>query len=242
MKINKEIVNRALEAAGQEQLNDGDIENNSARWRLIKDNYLSVILTTLSKTSWACATVRAKLTEDEESENYTNYGYKYFLPVDCAKAEALQDNSEYIIEGKFLYTNTPEAVLVYVSNGKLPEDVQPEEPEEPSEEVPEEPVEGEETPEEPSEEEEIPPEEDTEEYPGYKEPYLDDALKEYIELQLAAKIALKITGDKQTFQLLYSQALVIEDNARKASLEHAHSKEQGEDWWGDRIGLSVEGK
>ena len=50
MNINKDIVNRALEAAGQERLTDEDIEKNSARWRLIKDNYLSVILTTLAKT------------------------------------------------------------------------------------------------------------------------------------------------------------------------------------------------
>lgn len=210
MNINKKLVNRALEAAGQEQLTEDEITNNSARWRLVKDNYLSVILTTLSKTSWACATVRSELTEDDESDNLTEYGYKYFLPTDCAKAESLSDNSEYIIEGNYLYTNTEDAVLVYVSNGKLPADDIDEDSED--------------------------------DYPEYAEPNLDDALSEYIELQLASKIALKITGDKQTFQLLYSQALVIEDNARKASLEHAHSKEQGEEWWGDRIGLSVEGK
>lgn len=220
MNINKELVNRALEAAGQEQLNEEEIENNSARWRLIKDNYLAVILTTLSKTSWACATTRRQLVEDEETENQTEYGYKYFLPVDCAKAEALSDNSEYIIEGNYLYTNTPEAVLVFVSNGKIESDIESRSPEY----------------------EQPPIIETPEDYPGYAEPNLDDKLKEYIELQLAAKIALKITGDKQTFQLLYSQAVVIEDNVRKASLEHAHSKEQGEEWWGDRIGLSVEGK
>lgn len=235
MNINRDIANRALEAAGQERLNDQDIEKESARWRLIKDNYLSVILTTLSKTTWTSRLKRIKLTESD-SENLTAYGHKYLLPVDCAKPEALNENAEYITEGNFLYTDIAEAVLQYVSNEKKAEP-EPEEPAEDTEEISEELTdESEELPETPAEEE---PEED---YPEYGDIDFDPALKEYIELQLAAKLALKITGDQGTFNLLYSQAMIIENNARKATLEHAHSKEQGEEWWGDRIGLSVEGK
>lgn len=219
MNINRDIANRALEAAGQERLNAQDIEKDSARWRLIKDNYLSVILTTLSKTTWTSRLKRIKLTESD-SENLTVYDHKYLLPVDCAKPEALNENAEYITEGNFLYTDIAEAVLQYVSNEKKAEP-EPEEPAEDTEEITEEPE---------------------EDYPEYGDIDFDPALKEYIELQLAAKLALKITGDQGTFNLLYSQAMIIENNARKATLEHAHSKEQGEEWWGDRIGLSVEGK
>ncbi len=207
MNINKDIVNRALEAAGQERLTDEDIEKNSSRWRLIKDNYLSVILTTLAKTTWTSQLKREKLKEAEAS-NFTGYDYVYLLPVDCAKPEELQDEAEFNVEGKYLYTNSPMAVLLYVSNGKRkPEDILSEE----------------------------------EDYPEYDDFDFDPSLSEYIELQLAAKIALKITGNMQTFGLLYNQAMVIENNARKATLEHAHSKEKGAAWWGDLMGLSVEG-
>lgn len=217
MNINLEIANRALEAVGQERLNDEDIEKNSARWRLIKDNYLSVILTTLAKTTWTSRLKRAKLTLDEDGENLTDYGYKYFLPIDCEKPEGLNDKGEYIVEGRFLYTNSADAVLQYVSNEKRN----------------------------PINEELSDEEQDailSEDYPEYGEMEFDPSLKEYIELQLAAKISLKITGDINTFNLLYQQALIIENDARKATLEHAHSKEQGQAWWGDMIGLSVEGE
>ena len=274
MNIDRGIVNRALEAAGQERLNDQDIENDSARWRLIKDNYLNVILTTLNNTAWASCIRRAKLisasiepkeeihdgirykvledcyfenhlyhkdeyayfpegkelpaffeldpVESEEEtqeepkkdliENLSSYRYVYFLPEDCAKPEALNDNAEYVIEGRYLYTNSECNILQYVTNGKRPEDT------------------------------EITEEEQEEDYPEYNEIKFDPALSEYIELLLAAKIALKITGDPNTYGLLYNNAMIIENNARKANLEHAHSKERGEEWWGDRIGLSVEGK
>lgn len=208
MNINKDIVNRALEAAGQERLTDEDIEKNSSRWRLIKDNYLSVILTTLAKTTWTSQLKREKLKEAEK-DNFTGYDYVYHLPVDCAKPEELQDEAEYNVEGKYLYTNSPMAVLCYVSNGRR----KPEEISEVKEE----------------------------DYPEYEDIEFDPSLSEYIELQLAAKIALKITGNMQTFGLLYNQAMVIENNARKATLEHAHSKEKGAAWWGDQMGLSVEG-
>lgn len=210
MNIDRGIVDRALEAAGQERLTDEDVTNNSARWRLIKDNYLAVILSTLFKTAWTSRIKRARLELDEESDNLSDYIYKYFIPADCAKPEELKDKSEYIVEGSFLYTDTMDAILVYVSNekrsGELTED------------------------------------EEEEDYPEYGEMDFDPSLREYIELQLAAKIALKITGDQNTFGLLYNQAMIIENNAKKATLEHAHSKDQGEQWWGDRIGLSVEGK
>lgn len=272
MNINKDIVNRALEAAGQERLNDDDIIKNSTRWRLIKDNYLAVILTTLNNTAWACMLRRAKLEpaskenkeevhegirylvlkdcyfdnmlykkdeyayfpegkelpeffeldpEEEESEeetpskalieNLSDYACVYFLPHDCAKPEALNDNAEYIVEGRYLYTNSPCNILQYVTNGRRTE-------------------------------EEITEEMQEEDYPEYNDLDFDPSLSEYIELLLAAKIALKITGDPNTYGLLYNNAMLIENNARKANLEHAHSKEQGEPWWGDQIGLSVEGK
>ena len=77
MKINPNIVNRALKKAGQEELTEDDILNNSNVWRIIKDYYLSTILETLSNTAWTSQMKRAYLIKDEESENLTNYSFKY---------------------------------------------------------------------------------------------------------------------------------------------------------------------
>lgn len=212
MIINHDIANRALEAAGQERLTDGDISTNSARWRLIKDNYLSIILSTLNKTTWTSRLKRARLQEAdrETTENLTDYSYMYVLPYDCEKPEQLKEDGLYIVEGRYLYTDEANAVLIYVSNEKR--------------------------------QGELTPEEEQEDYPEYGNIDFDPSLQEYIELQLAAKIALKITGDKETFNLLVRQAMIIENNAKKATLEQAHSKGQGSPWWGDQIGLSVDGK
>ena len=245
MQINRDIVNRALEAAGQERLNEKDIETQSTRWRLIKDSYLSLILSTLSKTAWTSRITRAELTE-AEGGNLTNYAYKYRLPADCAKPESLKDNTEYITEGDYLYTDTPGAILVYVSNGFV----------------------GKRYTETPVTEKTFPEgvfyffDEETEEYiqadeydsdktyysvieddyPEYDNIRYDPALSEYLEYALASKIAIKITGDQNLATYLFNQALITEDRAKKATLEAAHSKEQGEPFWGDLLGLSVEGR
>lgn len=274
MNINIDIVNRALEAAGQERLVEEEMteERESTRWRLIRDIYLQVILTTLSKTTWTSRIRRAKLEsalkedaepehegnkylvlqdcffenhyykkdeyayfpegkevpesffellpvdpeqpveEKEYIENLTDYYYAYFIPYDCARPEALKDNAEYITEGNILYTNSENAVLQYVSDNRR----------DPSKERTEEEL--------------------TEDYPEYNPIVFDPTLQECIEYQLAAKIALKITGDANLSNYLFSQAMLYEAEAKKATLEHYHSKEQGEAWWGESMGLSVEGK
>lgn len=205
MNIDKNIVNRALEAAGQERLTDKDIETDSSRWRLIKDTYLSLILSTLSKVVWTSQLKRVALYASE-AENLSDYAYMYILPGDCAKVEGLKDQSEYIVEGIYLYTNTQDAVLIYVSNGAT-SDIHEED-----------------------------------DYPEYDEITFDAPLSEYLEYALASKIANKITGNLQLSQYLFQQAMLAEATAKKATLEAAHSKEMGEQWWGDMIGLSVEGK
>ena len=118
MKINPNIVNRALKKAGQEELTEDDILNNSNVWRIIKVYYLSTILETLSNTAWTSQMKRVYLIKDEDSENLTNYSFKYLLPIDCAKPEKLKNGEDYDVEGNYLYTDIDSAVLLYVSNGK----------------------------------------------------------------------------------------------------------------------------
>ncbi len=118
MNIDKSIVARALAKAGQEPLNDDDIKKNSARWRVIKEFYLSTILETLSQTEWTSQKKRKILLRNFDDENLTDYNYCYFLPEDCAKPEELKSEEEFMIEGNLLYTNDANAILMFISNGK----------------------------------------------------------------------------------------------------------------------------
>ena len=244
MKINPNIVNRALKKAGQEELTEDDILNNSNVWRIIKDYYLSTILETLSNTAWTSQMKRAYLIKDEDSENLTNYSFKYLLPIDCAKPEKLKNGEDYDVEGNYLYTDIDNAVLLYVSNGKTDKVFYVVAFDQPTEDnflekdyfifdeenntytkatmydsdvlyyV-----------------------EKEEDYPGYTDLDFDPLLSEYIETKLASKIVLKITGDTQLYQLLYSEAQLMENRAVKASMAHSHNKETGDVWWADELGL-----
>ena len=117
MEMDEGIVTRALMKAGQEPFTDEDKEKNSTRYRAIKGFYLSTIEETLVTTEWTSQKTRKKLSR-AEIENYSRYKNVYVLPVDCAKAEELLDKQEFIIEGRFLYTDSEDAVLMYVSNHK----------------------------------------------------------------------------------------------------------------------------
>ena len=204
MTINREIVNRALEKAGQEAITDKQIEDNSTVYRLIKSFYLSTILETLSTTEWTSRKKRKKLELAEEVNN-TPYFYCYKLPIDISKAIEITDNAEYIIEKNFLYTNIENPILVYISNEKR--DAEPTE------------------------------EELTEDYPDYNDIDFDPLLSQYIETRLASKIVLKLTDNLNLYQLLYNEALLLEKKAEDASKEQARSKENGNKWWDEILGL-----
>lgn len=223
MNINLGIANRALEKAGQEALTSQDIEKDSSVWRLIKSFYLSTLLETLANTPWTSQKKR-KVLNYSEQDNYSEYDYVYDLPIDCAKPEEIQNNDVFIVEGDLLYTNTENAVLLYISNGK--KEIEEEKPEEDStydmtETLPEE------------EPEQI----KEDDYPEYEELKLDPLLSEYVETRLASKIALKLTDDRQLYQLLFNESSLIEQKAIKMTLEHAHSKQNGNKWWDEQLGL-----
>lgn len=207
MNIDIELLNRAFEKAGEEALNDNDIQNESTRFKTAKSYYLPTILETLSNTEWTCQKTRAKLVYCED-DNLTDYAYMYYLPVDCAKPERINNDDEFIVEADILYTNTADAILMYISNGKI-------------------------------EKEEDYLEED--DYPEYRQLKFSPLLSEYIETRIAAKIAFKITGKSELYQLLYSDSLMMEKRASAASFTHGKSRENGEPWWGDQLGLTGDG-
>lgn len=203
MNIKRDLVNRALAKAGQNPLTDNDIVNGSLTFETVKLFYLATMLETLSTTDWTEAKTRKRLILAED-ENLTQYMFKYLAPIDCAKPLQLQDNDLFVSEGKYIYSNRENAILQYITNGKI------------------------------ENEEEYLLEDD---YPEYREEQYGHSFWEYIETRLASKIALKITGDIQLYQLLFSESQLLEDNAKKTSRSQSRSKPKGNPYWSEQIGV-----
>lgn len=248
MNIDFNIANRAFMKAGEEPLTDTDIQTGSTRYRTLKELYLTTILETLSNTEWTSQKTRKKLElAPEEAENYTDYGLMYKLPLDCAKPVALQDDGEFIVEGRWLYTDSGDAVLLYVTNGftGVPDYIKAD-PQPTGENFSENDYyytdeEGEVVK---AEDYELDKEyliEKPEDYPGYKELVEDPLLFEYIETRLAAKFVLKFTGNLQLYSALYSESYAMENRAIKSTVAHSKSRDEGHKYWGEILGLSGDG-
>lgn len=118
MNIDPDLANRALSAVGQSRLQEGD--KSSKSYLLIKKFYLQTMLESLEMIPWTSGKRRAKLIK-ADIENYSDFSSVYRLPPDCAKIMELTDKSYYIVEGKLLYTDATDPILVYITNGRLPE-------------------------------------------------------------------------------------------------------------------------
>lgn len=244
MNIDFEIVARALDKAGQEPLTDEEKETkDSTRWRIIKDFYHAVILEALSNTAWTSQKKRARLNLSEE-ENLTTYRFMYELPIDCAKPVALLGDRNYLVEDGNLYTDIDNAVLVYISNGFTGKYKYAFAAVQPTQETfaektyyindvsTESYVRATEFEEGTEYYEQV-----EEDYPFYNDYKFDPSLSAYIETKLAANIVLKITGNPGLYQLLYNEAVIMENRAIKASVAQGHNKDQGDRWWGDILGM-----
>lgn len=247
MNIDRKLCARAFDKAGEQPITEeewGEIPEGN-RVRLIKDIYHSTILEALAGTEWTSQKKRAKLVISED-ENLTEYNYAYILPKDCAKPCALFDEGKYIVEGNILYTNSFDAILIYVTNGFTGEykyEYTQAEPQPTAETFAEGVYYV-------KNEEEYVIAEDyqegityytreilEEDYPLYDDYNFDPLLAEYIETLLACKIIFKITGDMNKYQLLYSEARLMENRATKASIAHGHNKDKGNPYWGEQLGL-----
>lgn len=217
MNLNFDVVNRAFTRIGEEPITEKDKEDNNLKWKLAKNFYLVTILEALSTTPWTSSQKHAVL-ELSEEENYTKYQYSYKLPLDCAKPLELQDNSYYQVIGKNLYADIPDAVLRYVSNFKkvINETIEEDTLENIflTGEIPEEDIEIIE-----------------EDYPDFEEIIGDVKFWEYIELRIASKLALKLSGNMNLYNVLYAEARLIENEAIAASKSNAYAKKNGNNWW-----------
>ena len=242
MNIDRELVNRALCKAGQEPLVDDDITKNTSRWRTVKGFYLATILEALSHSSWTCQKKRERL-ELADIDNLSDYLFCYRLPIDCAKPEALQDNAEFEREGNYIYTNQQDAVLMYISDGYIGKRYEQAATQPTSETF----AAGEYYTLNDNEYTKANNFEDnttyyipsTDDFPEYDELKPDPMFSQYIETRLASKIVLKITGDKDLYQLLHGEAILIEQKATNASEAQGRSRATGNPYWGEQLGLQV---
>ncbi|MBO7712211.1 MAG: hypothetical protein J6S85_01750 [Methanobrevibacter sp.] len=171
--------------------------------------------------------------------NYTKYAFMYLLPADCAKVVSVNDGADYEIEGAYIYTNEIDATLLYIQNyftGKY----EYEEVENPEEENIDNYYIKNGTLYEKATAFSI---EETyytiieQDYFFYGDIKLDPQLSAYIECLLAARIALKLTGDMNKYQMLYNEAAIIGNNAQKKSAEMARNRSKGNTTWIKQLGL-----
>ncbi|MBO7714409.1 MAG: hypothetical protein J6S85_12610 [Methanobrevibacter sp.] len=240
MNIDRELVARAMDKAGEEPINDIEwTEGTSTRVRLIKDFYLATILETLSGTDWTSQKKRAAL-ELSDEVNLSNYYYMYNLPLDCAKPCNLVNDEDFYCEGGFLFSNTENAVLIYVKNyftGKYTYRIV-REPD--TENITRYYTYNDETDEYTQATEydmsNTYYERVDEDYNFYAQPVFDPILSEAVETRLASKIVLKLNGDNNKYQLLYSEAILAANNAVKNSAKHARNKNHGNKYWAQELG------
>ena len=173
-------------------------------------------------------------------DNLTGFTFMYPIPADCAKVVQVGENKPYIVEGAFIFTDEPDAVLLYIRNyftGKYVF-VEVEDPVETDiDKYYVKNAEGGYEPAESWDPTETYYEIEEQDYNFYADPQLDPTLSSYFECRLAATIALKLTGDTDKYNMLYNEAQLIANNAMKKSAEQAKNKTHGNPWWTDQLGM-----
>jgi len=266
MNMDVGIINRALYSSGilkeNEQEGLGTFardDRNSAdlvrkdKYEIYKTLYFSTFLEALSEIPWTMGRRRKRLLRTTLPHGHSGYRFTYDLPYDCARPVELSDRETYAIDGNFLCTDSPRAELLYVSNGKfLPKNTQFDavsvtEFAEGSYEAVLSPGH--------VDEDYLPADftvyaeigEDAqdapapyEDYPGYSKIDYEPKFYEYLEMMLAAKLAVKNTQQPRLHDTLMQKALLIKQDAVKSTKSIAADKDKPSTWWGDRLGISLD--
>jgi hypothetical protein len=130
MNIDTLLANRILLDVGDEILNEGDVEQETLKWRVLKEFYLATVINAVSSIPWTNGKRRSALEKidtvfssevnpENKIVNYSPYRYMYKLPADCARPLEIQGDYFYVIENGCLLTDRQDAALLYVSNGRL---------------------------------------------------------------------------------------------------------------------------
>jgi hypothetical protein len=240
-------VNRALLDVGQTALTDQDVRDKTTAYQVCKQYYIDTFLEALSEVEWTGGRKRAKLVRTGRPLLLDGrWRFAYDMPFDCAKPIELQDNEFFVVEDRIIYTDAPEAELLYVSNGKVlrpvavisggrPGDVPDMEyltagppGTEPDETIraggPGDIL------------NELPPDpEPDEDFPDYRQLEYEPKFYEYIERTLAAKFSMKMTDQPQLHVQLLQEAMLFKQEAVNATKNRRAAKREPKKWWTEEM-------
>jgi hypothetical protein len=247
MNMDRNIVNRALFAIGQNPLTDSDIAAGNDIYTVCKDFYLQTFLEALSELEWTGGMKRDRLMKTRLRHLDNGYLFTYDMPYDCARPIALNGNGYFITEGRFICSNEEKAELLYVSNGRIlrragkisgcgPNDREETEylsggwPDTEAAEF----ITGGGPADAKALETEEPPEPD-DEYPEYRPPRYEPKFYEYIEKTLAAKLAMRIAGDAQLQMMILQEAAIVKREAANTTLSVKAARRKSARFWTDEL-------
>jgi hypothetical protein len=251
MNMNKEMINRALYAAGRKTLVEiVDAVEYEKIYSLCKTSYLSTFLEALSEVSWTSGRKRKPLLRARVPHAPTGYRFVYHLPLDCARPIELLDKGWFVIEGEYLCTDVEAAELLYVTDGKTFPEISIAAAPKPWEwdedffiinagdaDESDIPIDHTFYPGTVEELQDTIPGDPVvnEDYPEYRPPAYEPKFYEYVEKMLAAKFAM--TENPRVHTELLQEALLIKKDAIASTRSTAAAKHQPETWWSDRLGL-----
>jgi hypothetical protein len=256
--MNRDLVDRALHAAGEWRLSEEDAAARNTNYELCRTFYLQTYLEALTEVEWTGALKRARLMRTGRPFGFRSpYRFAYDLPDDCAKAAALDGWAQFSIEGRLLLTDAERAELSYVGNGRVLRRANAFDAGSPDGlaalaaaetylsggspgDAPDETVwagrpadlAGYPTDEEGNVED---PDLSGEDYPDYRDIGAEPYFWRYVELMLAAKFAMKMSNDPQLHQLLLQEAMAIGNHAMETSRANRASPVPTEPTWAERV-------
>jgi len=269
MNMNLGIVNRARYAAGlikddEESLgllsekDKGSADSKrKEHYGVCKSLYLSTFLEAVSEVPWTMGRRRKRLLRTTLPHGDSGFRFTYNLPFDCARPVELSDKGTYVIDGDFICTDSERAQLLYVSNGKrIPLDTEFEEVsvadfaagnydmvlspghvdewdlpadftvsmgiEDFADENPE------------------PLGLKKEEWDEYNPPEYEPKFYEYLEMMLAAKLAVNNTAQARLHDTLMQKAMLIKQEAIKSTKSITANKDKPSTPWAERLGVSLD--
>jgi hypothetical protein len=248
--MDRNLVNRALLDVAQQPLADGDMPGNTV-FLLCKAYYLQTFLEALSEVPWTGGRKRDRLMKTGRPHLPTGYRFVYDMPFDCARPVELPDNGYFAVEDRYILSDVEGAELLYITNGKILRPVAAVTCGNPGEVMDMEylscgwpDTDGDVTlvcggpGDLPTVVQPLPPDpQPVEDYPDYRPPEYEPKFYEYVEKTLAAKLAMKLSGQPGLHTQLVQEALLIREGAITASLGAQAAKRAPQRWWKEELGL-----
>jgi len=79
-----------------------------------------------------------------------------------------------------------------------------------------------------------------EDYPDYSPPQYEPKFSEYLEMMLAAKMAVKNTQQPRLHDTLMQKAVIIKQEAVNSTRSITADKDQPSPWWDKRLGINLD--